>query len=117
MAESPSTPLDIRVERAESGSETTVLVRGEVDLDSSEQLRRALEDAVAAAAQPGASTRLHLDLADVDYMDSTGLRAVLQTRDELDEQGGTLDVVAVSAIVRRLIEITGMSELLAPEET
>ena len=113
MAESTSTPLDISVERAESGTESTVVVRGEIDLDSSEQLSRALDEAVAALAEIGQATRLHLDLSGVDYMDSTGLRSVLVARDELAQRGGTLDVTSASNIVRRLIEITGLSELFA----
>ena len=38
MAESLSTPLDITVDDTGSGSERTVVVRGEVDLDSSDEL-------------------------------------------------------------------------------
>ena len=46
-------------------------------------------------------------------MDSTGLRAVLMAREGLLQSGGSLDVVAASAIVRRLIEITGLHDLLS----
>lgn len=112
MAESPPNPLDIEVQDPGSGSERTVVVRGEVDLDSSDQLSRALSDTVAAVGE-GPSARVHLDLAGVGYMDSTGLRAVLMARDELRQRDGSLDVVAASAIVRRLIEITGLHDLLS----
>jgi anti-anti-sigma factor len=111
MAESPSTPLDIAVDDTESGPERTVVVRGEVDLESSDQLSRVLTETVAALGE-GPSARLHLDLDGVGYMDSTGLRAVLMARDELIQRGGSLDVVAASTIVRRLIEITGLHDLL-----
>jgi len=111
MAESPLTPLDITVDDTGSASERTVVVRGEVDLDSSDQLSRVLTETVAALGD-GPSVRLHLDLDGVGYMDSTGLRAVLMARDELLQRGGSLDVVAASAIVRRLIEITGLHDLL-----
>ena len=112
MAESPSTPLDITVDDTGTGSERTVVVRCEVDLDSSDQLSCVLTDTVAALGD-GPSARLHLDLDGVGYMDSTGLRAVLMARDELLQRGGSLDVVAASAIVRRLIEITGLHDLLS----
>ena len=111
MAESPSTPLDITVDDTGLESERTVVVRGEVDLDSSDQLSRVLTETVAALDE-GPSVCLHLDLDGVGYMDSTGLRAVLMARDELLQRGGSLDVVAASAIVRRLIEITGLHDLL-----
>ena len=60
------------------------------------------------------SARVHLDLTGVDYMDSTGLRAVLVAREDVREAGGDLDIVAASSIVTRLIEITGIEDLLAP---
>ena len=53
-----------------------------------------------------------LDLGDVDYMDSTGLRAVLAARTDLEGRGARLDVVRASSIVGRLLEITGLGEMV-----
>ena len=103
MSESKSSPVDISVERA--GAAATIAVSGEVDLESSAILNDAL-NAVRDCSE------VHLDLTNVEYMDSTGLRVVLVARDQFAEGGGLLDVVAASSIVTRLIEITGIDGLL-----
>jgi anti-anti-sigma factor len=104
MADDEAAPIAIEIEQ--SGSEATVIVRGEIDLESS----AALVDAFASLGAPKA---VHLDLGDVDYMDSTGLRAVLAARADLEGRGARLDVVRASSIVGRLLEITGLGEMVS----
>lgn len=104
MGDSKTNPLAISVERGDDAA--TLTVEGEVDLDTSASLRDALADLLDCRA-------VHLDLSRVEYMDSTGLRTVLVAKEELDAVGGSLDVVAASSIVSRLIEITGVDGLLA----
>jgi anti-sigma B factor antagonist len=104
MTESKSNSLEITVGRSEST--VTLTVRGEVDLETSAALREAFDGAID-------SGDIQVDLSAVDYMDSTGLRAVLVARDEAESRGATLRVVAASNIVSRLIEIAGVDGLLA----
>ncbi len=87
------------------GESPTVTVRGEVDLETSVQLKAALVDLESGST-------VTLDLGGVTYIDSTGLRVLLTARDAAAEAGGSLRVSATSSIVARLIEITGASELL-----
>lgn len=108
MSEPAATPLTITVERSKDGA--TLIVTGEIDLESCDNLRAALEDVITWP-------RVHLDLTEVGYMDSTGLRAILIARQRIDENGGTLDITAASNIVQRLIEITGLTELLRERPT
>ena len=103
MTESKSSPLDISVERHGEGA--TVSVTGEVDLETSTTLSESL-----AALRD--CREVHLDLSNVDYMDSTGLRAVLVAKDDAASAGRLLDIVAASSIVSRLIEITGVDGLV-----
>jgi len=53
-----------------------------------------------------------VDLSGVTYMDSSGLRALLEARDHLDGQARRLIVDACSRPVQRLFEITGVCETL-----
>ena len=85
--------------------DTVVTVGGEIDLETSAQLR-------AVLAELDADSNISLDLGDVTYIDSTGLRVLLTARDAANEAGGDLRVSATSSIVSRLIEITGAAELL-----
>jgi anti-anti-sigma factor len=95
--------LSVTVDR--EGATAIVTVRGEIDLESSSELTAAL----AGLEAPG---DVDVDLADVTYIDSSGLRALLTARDAASAAGGRLRVSATSSIVARLIEITGTDELL-----
>jgi len=104
MTDSKPSPLEIDVQRDDASA--TITVSGEIDLESS----GALHDALTSVYQCRA---VHLDLSGVDYMDSTGLRTVLVAKGDVERAGGSLDVVAASSIVSRLIEITGIDDLIA----
>lgn len=95
--------LTIDVDRV--ADEAKLTIGGEVDLATSPQLTAALDDVLD-------SRRVTLDLRDVGYMDSSGLRCLLAARDEIERRGGTIVVSAASSIVNRLITITGLDDLL-----
>lgn len=102
-----SNPLEIAIDR--DGDDVRLIVSGEVDLESSRALSEALSEVVS-------SRQVSLDLTGVGYMDSTGLRTILVAKEELERAGGNLNVVAASNIVNRLIQISGVSELLGQPE-
>ena len=104
MTDSKPSPLEIDVER-DDGSATLTLT-GEIDLETSGALHDALTRVYGCPA-------VHLDLSNVEYMDSTGLRTVLVAKGEIERAGGSLDIVDASSIVTRLIEITGIDGLIA----
>lgn len=103
-----TSPFDVRVLYHES--HTVVRVLGEIDLVTAPQLRSYLDDLIADA--DGA---ILLDLAEVTYIDSTGLCAVLTADAELKHQGRDLRVVKASVQVRRLFELCGITDLVVDE--
>jgi stage II sporulation protein AA (anti-sigma F factor antagonist) len=50
-----------------------------------------------------------VDLADVSFMDSSGLRVLVVARNALDERGGEMVIADVSDQLRRLFEISGLT--------
>ena len=58
--------------------------------------------------------RYHLvvSLEGVDFIDSSGLRALLTCKDDAEHTGGCLQVREVQAFQRRLLEITGLDKVL-----
>lgn len=98
-----ATPLSITVDR--NGNDVVVVVRGEIDLETSGDLGAALADVHIAG-------QVNVDLGDVEYMDSTGLRALLLAKDEVEAAGGGFRVTATSNIVARLFDITGVNDLM-----
>jgi len=99
-----STPLTVTVDR--DGDVVTVVAQGEVDIDNCQRFG----DALVAHVAP--STKLRVDLKDVGYMDSSGLRSLLSARAAMEGAGGSFTVSDASSIVRRLLEITGLTSLL-----
>jgi anti-sigma B factor antagonist len=85
-----------------------VAVRGEVDINAVEELEAAIDAAIRDSA--GAFV---IDLTDVDFIDSTGLHVLLRARALLGRQDRALAVVCPFGPVRRVFELSGVSELFA----
>jgi anti-anti-sigma factor len=85
-----------------------VAVSGEVDVCTEAPLQQALLRIIR-----GRGARLMLDVSGVSFMDCAGLRALLATRRRAELRGGFMRLVATSAAVRRIIELTGAHEALA----
>ena len=84
----------------------TVVVTGEVDLDTAPTMR----DEVLRHLHGGAA--VHLDLGDVTFMDSSGLQVLLAATHQASLVGAELRMVRVSARVQRLLALTGTEAVL-----
>jgi anti-anti-sigma factor len=91
---------------------TIVAISGEVDVCTEAPLQQAL---LWIIRERGA--RLMLDVSGVSFMDCAGLRALLATQRRAEMRGGCMRLIATSAAVRRIIELTGTHEALAPERS
>jgi anti-anti-sigma factor len=84
-----------------------VELSGELDLSSVAEL-----DAALAAAAPGG--QVCLDFTELEFIDSTGLAAVIRAHQALAAAGGALTVVAaVGSVVRRTLETSGLMAMLS----
>ncbi len=83
-----------------------VTVRGELDLDSTEQLERALHGALGAAVGG-----IDLELDGVAFCDCSALNVLLGARERGLDEGKTIVVHTVSRAVGRLLELTGTGTL------
>lgn len=86
---------------------TVVPVRGDLDFYSAPLFA----ESVRSLAAPG-PRRVVLDLADVEFMDSTGLRLLLGVSRDLREAGGALRLAGPGDLVLRLLEVTQVAPLL-----
>jgi len=57
-----------------------------------------------------------VDLGEVSFVDSAGLRSLLIARQQLADRGATLVLRRSSSAVRRLFRLAGVSSLFAPIE-
>ncbi|KYH31635.1 STAS domain-containing protein [Neomoorella mulderi] len=90
------------------GKELWVRVKGEVDLESADALRRELE----ASLDHAHPEVLMLDLEGVTFMDSSGLGVILGRYRRLKKQGGRVVICRPQPQVRRLLEISGLSKIM-----
>lgn len=102
-ADSAENLLNVSV--SAEGDHTTVVVNGEVDAASSDALRSAIFD-VIEKGQP----HVAVDMADVAFIDSSGLRVLIGSFKAAEAAGGKLRVTNPSDAVVRLLEITGQYE-------
>jgi stage II sporulation protein AA (anti-sigma F factor antagonist) len=84
------------------------------DLDACAASR--LEDQLMNALEPGLA-RLVLDLSDVGFIDSSGIRLLMQAVARLNGPEGVSVVNARPGVARRALEIVGLSRVLRVEET
>lgn len=86
-----------------SDGEPTVHIRGELDFATAPALHEALEEALRGHAQS-----LVLDFHQVTFLDSEGLKVLLQAYRELRARGGSLTVTGCSQFVAKTFEILGL---------
>lgn len=97
----------LHTERRDRGGWTVVEVSGQLDAATAPQLRQTLVE-----AQYGASTRLLLDLDDVEFMDSMGLGVIVGAVKRARSHDGEVVVVCTRQRLLHLLELTGLSEVL-----
>lgn len=91
------------IESASEGGATRLALRGEFDIANAPHLEREIRRFAEAGG-----TRLVLDLSGLAFIDSTGLRIVLETRQRALDQGFELEIVRGPRQVQRVFELTGL---------
>ena len=87
-----------------SATEDGWTLSGEVDAHTAPMLAAAM-----ATLPPGV---VKVDMMGVSFMDSSGLRVLMEATTRAREAGGDLVVARPSPAVARLVEISGLSEQL-----
>src|SRR5437588_10376311 len=89
------------------GSRRTVFVTGELDVATAP----ALESAVVGVLD-GQDGELCLDFSGLTFIDSTGIRAVMQVHNKVASFGSRMIILSPTAPVRRVLEITGFDRVM-----
>ena len=111
--EGPPRPAPSRPEPSPAHvSDDEVRLDGDLDESAAPALARRLRELALARGN-----RMRLDLTDVTYIGSVGVRLLVELRDELRRGGGRLEVVApTGTIARRVLDLTQVGLPLAPED-
>lgn len=101
--------MDLQLLHEYADGESVLRLAGEVDMATAPAFRDA---ALKAIVDHGPS--LTIDLADVTFMDSTGLHVLVATYRRVRVHGGTFALRNIPEIVWKLLRVTGLDEVLAP---
>jgi len=102
----PDFGADVTIEV--SGETATLVISGEVDLASAPRLRDQFQRLEAR--------NVVVDLSGVTFIDSTGLGVLVAALKRTREAGGELTLRAPTRSTRKVLDITGLSQLVAIED-
>lgn len=92
-----------------NGDVNEVKLVGRLDVKAAREAESAFAEASAAAPN------IVLDMSELEYIASAGLRALKRLRSEVRNNGGTLTLRDVQADVMEIFEMTGFAAMLTFE--
>ena len=114
MSAAPTTPGgvgNLEIESLLIDGEAVLRLRGELDMDSANLFAEAARLVLAHEIPT-----LVLDLSDLKFIDSSGLREFVVAFKRQNEMGGDLVLRAPSEQVRRVLDIVGLTDMLTMAE-
>ena len=88
-----------------------VVTTEQIDHHTAPDFREELAGGVRRSeAAPSPSPELIVDLSKVTFLDSTGIRELIDAEQALARRGGRLVVRGAHGVVRRCLEVTGVLE-------
>ena len=91
--------------RAVDGTTATLSLSGELDTSAARSVDRAVDEVVAHGV-----TSLVIDLGEISFIDSSGLRSLIRARQQLGDDSDAVQLRNPQPGTLRLLEITGLQE-------
>lgn len=98
----------MEITKTQEGTKLTVAVSGRLDTNTAPELDAAIKESIEGM------TEVVLDIADLEYISSAGLRVLLSTQKTMMRQG-SMKVINVQEPVMEVLEVTGFSDILTIE--
>jgi len=97
--------MELQVKHEEKG--TLVSVSGRMDAVTAPEFEKELNGLIDEG-----NVNFVIDLAELDYISSSGLRSVLATAKKLKTKSGQIYLAALQAVVKEVFEISGFSTII-----
>lgn len=104
--------MGLNIEMKKHKDVLLVRLRGELDHHTAEDVRQRIDREL----HQGRYAHVVLNLAELSFMDSSGLGVILGRYKQINEQGGTLAVCSLHASIRKLFELSGMFKIVSAYE-
>jgi anti-anti-sigma factor len=102
----------LRISADADGATAVLSLAGELDLATADLLRRRVHEVVGSDAE---LRRMVFDVAGLDFMDVTGLGALLEARRKLIERGGSVAIRRPRPMVLRMLTLLELDDALQVE--
>lgn len=99
----------LTIDAQPAGGGNLLVLEGEVDPHTTEQLDQAVDAALASG------TELVLELSGVTFIYSAGLRSLIRAQRRAEDAGGSLVLRSPRPSTLRVLEITGLTDELTVE--
>ncbi len=93
------------INQKKDGEKLTVELEGRLDTTTAPELESALKDALDGVSE------LELDLKDLVYISSAGLRVLLSAQKVMNKQG-SMAVLNANSDLMEIFEVTGFTDIL-----
>ncbi|HVV14745.1 STAS domain-containing protein [Amycolatopsis sp.] len=91
-----------------AGDTGRIKLLGEIDHSAVRQLDQAVHELL-----DGGATKLVFDFADLSFFDSACISALVRAHSQAGERGGEIELVNVNPYARRILDLTGLSDVFA----
>jgi anti-anti-sigma factor len=97
----------VTIEQIQVGGKVVLHVTGRMDAENAVQFEQQCESCISEGA-----TRLVIDVGDLRYVSSMGLRSFVFIAQKLREKGGELRICRLTGLVKQVFEITRLNQVL-----
>ena len=91
---------------SENGNISTVFLDGEIDMDVTEKAKEIIFPLVEAGKE------VHINLKDVQYMDSSGISVLIESHQKAEELGTKVILKEISKSVLKVIMMAKLEQVL-----
>lgn len=98
----------MKITKNQNGTALTIALTGRLDTTTAPELENELKASLAGV------TELTLDLKELEYISSAGLRVLLSAHKSMQAKGG-MKVTNVNEIVAEVFDVTGFADILTIE--
>ena len=95
----------MKIEQSKNGKELKIALQGRLDTATAPELEEVFKSSLEGV------TELVIDLEELDYTSSAGLRVLLAAQKAMNKQGA-MKVQNVNETVNEIFEVTGFTDIL-----
>jgi anti-sigma B factor antagonist len=98
-------PLSVRVDQDEGGGTVRIFLRGELDVSTSPDLLAHLQESHVRGA-----SEVTVDLAELDFIDSTGLSVLITMRNRARDEKTRFALTSPSEQFLSVVQVAGLND-------